>query len=695
MNKPTFQNLFKMCILAACVFIALSIAPFIFLYRFFEKIREKIILHYRLNATLPAIRRMKEREEKNKFAAMQKVLCTAKSNFSTSTPKETAQHCIENISLNPSRLIANAYKRQFIVELYKQPAFAPSWMGLLAAWTFTIQRLDDEGNLDYAALLETNLNAHKSLHAALRATLLNANGSATPYAEGLKAKMRQKSKKIKKIASHVNMHLNTFQHLLEELIHLLETPIKDLKNITQANRTFIRLYRQLLQQPLYLLLKYEPSLPHISLLHDFACAMWNDVHILSEYKSLGKAILIDTELHDKNGDGKSCLSLSEKLKASQACVAKLHHTNDHIFSKLRYGCTHFWHMMGTFTSQGGILRLLPKLVGVEHYDSHGTLSNNPSLQGTTCWQGSALNGAVNNCYGGTPTIGDDQIAPEFKALLQAVENNLLNPVARQNKHVLSKVIYNNLQNVDKFHGEGPRSRTLMQLNEKYPLSFKGTILAKDSALYLMKSPKDVLWENGSQFGTILKERMLLGLHAPEKRGHGFYFFGAAESWEPIFDAIISAVNSHFADVQPPTSYQEKVSAQGAYQEYVYALLISVIECQTLYELNQTGIEEPLVTALTACKENIDRGGMENMKYMYLRLPFNKKPVSLIDKEEYLVGVMNSRSLSARDRAILKNRMHQPLSFIEKVTPEQFNQTLTDLLQALNLSAKMVYSADEL
>lgn len=680
-----YMNSFlKKCILGTFALLALPLAPVIFLYRVIQSIKEKIALYFHLNETLPAIRRMKVQEEKNKFTAMQKVLHDSGIDLSM-TPIEAAQNCTKNLCVDHPHLIAKEYKRQIILELNKQNSFSPSWMNSLIAWSIRAKNIDQEGNIDYSALLKTDL------HPAIKSLLFTLDEKVSPYAERLSAKMHRKSNILKKITTHFQIHVQEFNQLLRELFQLLTDSIKlNDKNPTQANRNFIRIYRLLLEHPIYQVFKFDSEVLHISLLHNFACAIWNDVHSLNEYTSIGRAIIADANLQDQTND-----SLTNILMASQSCVAKLHHANDNFTSRIRYGITHFWHMMGTLSSEGGWLRFLPSLLGIE-YDSHGTLSNNPSLQGTTYWCGPLIKGAVNNCYGGTPTIGDDKIAPEFNCLLQAIENNVLDPKARESPRILSQVIFNNLQNIDKFHGEGPRSRTLMHLNETYPLSIKGTILAKDSDLYLMKTPKDVIWENSNQFGNILKAKLLLGLHAPDKKGHGFYFSRDCTKWEHIFDAIINTVSLQFSNSNQFSTLEEKMLLQGAYQEYVYALLISVIECQTIHGLNAAGIADPLITALTACKENIDRGGMENMKYMYLRLPFNplnKDPISKNEQLEYLVGVMNSRSLSVRDRAILKNRMHQTLSFIEKVTPEQFNRTLTDILHVLNLQANMTYTPD--
>lgn len=699
-------------------------------------IREKIIIYFRLNETLPTLRQMKIHEEQNKFKAMQNVLLRSGIDLSHTSisPEDVAHSYTSAITLNAQSLIALEYKRALATELYKDTSFSSAWIKLLRNWSVTSDLINEEGEInthffdqkilsnapflnpevsppELNSKLSNPQSSSLELSNALKNLFSHSNEKINPFPERLYTQLRRKSLKIKKITNDLETHIQELNRLLTHLLHTL----KDRPNLFQtnpalANRQFLYWFRKLLNHPLYKICKLDSTLPHVSLLHQFANAIWNEVHVIQNYCSLGKAIMVDANIQSKESKRntkeseehtiKPFGSLSEKLLDSQSYIAKIHHTNDSITSRLCYAITHFRHVMGSFASEGGFARSISSVFGTEHYDAHGTLSNNPSLQGITQWEGPHLHGTIHNCYGGTPTLGDDQIAPEFLALLQATENNLLFPQENPDFQFPSKIIFNNLQNIDKFHGEGPRSRTLMKLNETYPLAFKGTILAKDSALYLMKSPKDVIWQNAHQFGEQLKEKLLLSiqydLEHPENspKKYGFYFFGSSEKWEPIFNVIIEQINLSFPETSTPHSFDERKALQGAYQEYFYALLICVIECKTLHELNACGINNPLVTALTACKENIDRGGMENMKYMYLRLPFTKKKedaLSYSEQLEVLIGVMNSRPLSVRDRGIIKNRMPQTLAFIDKVSPEQFQETLKRVLTQLNLQAKFTYA----
>jgi hypothetical protein len=119
------------------------------------------------------------------------------------------------------------------------------------------------------------------------------------------------------------------------------------------------------------------------------------------------------------------------------------------------------------------------------------------------------------------------------------------------------------------------------------------------------------------------------------------------------------------------------------------MLNAHLEVHSLQALIDQGIVKPLMTAISACKENIDRGGMENTKYMYIRLPKNNN-----DKLSLLTGVMHSRALSARDRVILKKRMPQVLDFMRLTDPDEFRKDMKDLLkfESIDYSLKTLVQA---
>ena len=221
----------------------------------------------------------------------------------------------------------------------------------------------------------------------------------------------------------------------------------------------------------------------------------------------------------------------------------------------------------------------------------------------------------------------------------------------------------------------------MLLNKKYPLAFRGTTFAKDSHLYLMKQPEHIVWKNPVQFGQILMGAFKRSFD-PQEHGHGYYFHGTLTHWDGKFNHAIKCANQHFEKkIEEGISLNPK-ALQGAYIEYVYSLLNAANEMEALQTLIERGIKKPKIMAISPCKENIDRGAMENTKYMYTRLPkeFPQERFSL------LMGIMHSRALSARDRVILEKRMPQILNFMSMAEPEDFQASLMQFFTEMGYGA---------
>ncbi len=590
--------------------------------------------------------------------------------------------------------MAEECKRLIVRELGRKADFQPKCIPALVDLEMDRNCIKHDGTIDWTCVCEKMNFKNVDLQNAIHDLLFSSKGAESTFATKLSEKMRRKHLELIGIEINAVNHLTTFRTRFNKLTAILnDSENLQTYNPTEANRNFIAVYRDLLKHPIYKALKFSSSHRSINLLHDFSAAIWNSVDATEAYKNVGKAIIADGNLNHKNGivdpNVPDNVVVANKLRKSQKTVSSNHYQNDSVFGKISYAVMHFWQTMGGFASMGGMKRIIPALLGVGQYDSHGTLSNNPSKQSTTSWKGDLLSGQVNNCYGGSPTIGDHRIAPEFKAFLQAAENNLMQIPRLRRKGIPLKVVYGSLQDSDSKYAEGARTKTLMYCNQAFPLSFTGYVLAKDSPLYKMIKSENIVWEDANQFGEILKKNLMLGINAPTQKGHGFYFPGPSERWEELFNAIIEEVNIEFKDKQAST-IAEKQKLQAAYQDHVYSLISTVEECRTLADLNVMGVVNPLITTLTVCKENIDRGAMENLKLLYLRInnrPKDKGPLTKDEVLEALVGFMNSRSLSSRDRAILDHRVAQVLPFIETVSPENFDRSLMSLLNRLGLNAQ--------
>ncbi|MBA2369407.1 MAG: hypothetical protein H0V82_10355 [Candidatus Protochlamydia sp.] len=625
------------------------------------KLKEKYVITYSPGKILPSIRKMKQKEEQDKFKTMQNVLKDhAFDSLIGLTPGQAAKRLTVNLKskLENSGYSPNKASRLLLRSMSRTDPFNPIWNTVFKE---VIQYCDfsNEAGID-------DFIDRMSVYPELAPHIRSIDWQAL----------------IKKVNKHqidpqkIDQEIQNFEGLMGTLLAQLQMGSG---NAPTENPLFIATLRKALNTPIYQNIKEDPSDLNVKLLHRFAVDMWNKAPSMEAYSDLGASIMDQMEGLNPN-QTKNEVILAEQLKASHTKMEKLHYAA-HGLSGILYAITHPLQILGALASEGGIARHVPGMFGLDAYDSHGTLANNPSLQGISeVKQGDRLLGKIHNCYGGSPTIGDHKIAPEFEAVLLAAENNQFALPVDRDENIPMIVNYNNLQNLDKKHGEGPRTRTIMLCNFKYPLSFRGTTFSKDSDMHL--KPTDELWQNPADFGAKFMHELVRSFN-PLEKGHGFYFHGPLERWRPAFEGAIATTTAHFEKLERenPDIYNSlsPKELQGAYQERVYSFLNSVIEMESVKSLSERGVRDFIIMVLTACKENIDRGGMENMKYLFTRLPETLTPH---DWTALLMGAMHSRALSARDRVILKSRMPQILNFIKTTKPSEFRAEMGDLFNQL-------------
>jgi hypothetical protein len=468
---------------------------------------------------------------------------------------------------------------------------------------------------------------------------------------------------------------------LQKLIEMLENAIPT--NFAAANQLVTKQLRELILSPTYQALRENPENEYVKLIHKLSSGIWNDVKALSAYQQFSKTV-IPTSIHlAANYTPRIILEEAHNRTREEL------YTDHGYAAKALYAITHTAQAIGSAASEGGVLREIAgamPFIGNRVYDSHQELNNNPSLQGTTKAtidvQGTNVKGKINNCYGGCPTE-HDQIAPEFEALAQAAENNQFAKIP--DNTIPSMVAYTNLQNIENQHGEGERSFATMQMNTKYPLSVHCMTLAKDSDFYKMGGKykhgqwtevDNVEWKGPLSFGQELLAKFTedkcfqYGDRTVGASANGIYLPGDKEYWENVLKTIINQANTHFAGLPTNINSEKGLSAakkRGAYTEYVYTMIQQVTELKLAQDVAiRTGNTEPLITAIRACKENIDRGGAENAKYLYINL-FTKEDGNILtkaEKIELVTAALECRALSARDRVILEDRLPQILAFIE-------------------------------
>lgn len=475
--------------------------------------------------------------------------------------------------------------------------------------------------------------------------------------------------------------------IIKKILTLLESPSKD---IPKTNRLITKYLREALETRTYNALKEDNSRPVIIFLHALAASLWTQTEVFDAYEELGN-VCLDTTRYPLSGEH----PIHEHLFASHDKASQKLLTDHGLKAKLFYALTHPRQALSSLASEGGLPREIAASFGFGTYDSHGQLSNNPSLQGTTSVSISTdfisslpqyLTGKVLNCYGGSPTQGDHKIAPEFRAVCQAAENNLCLPQSKREGITPDMVYYTNLQHIEGQHGEGDRSYTIMSLAYEFPLSFRGMTLAKDSEFYMMRKNRHTLEWDVDQFAAdFLTKLQHEACYTFEGRqgtveGHGIYLPGTKESWQPVLTIIFDQARKRFADLKAEKG-EPAYKLRGAFIEYVYSMIQAYMEVNLLIEAKKIVHGRPLLMTVTACKENIDRGGMENTKKLYTRLS------AYIPEEEripLIAGAMHGRALAARNRVILAARMPQILAFIEHIKAGAFQADLKEALEKMEI-----------
>lgn len=481
-------------------------------------------------------------------------------------------------------------------------------------------------------------------------------------------------------------------------LYALRTRMSELANDSESYKKIMDDLRSLLQSNVYNAIRHDPSQEAVKFLHLTCASLWNDVRAMEAFQTFGDAAIgsapkdsttIDTTLGERT---------ASTLEQSIVNVKSELLTDHGIPAKILYAITNPRQALGSLASEGGFPRQVAAFFGKGCYDPHRLL-NIPSLQGQTIAKigNSDQEILIDNVYGGSPTIGDKDIDPIFLAVIHAAENNQFGPSEHRMAEIPDKIFYTNFQDLGKKGGEGPRSVTIMKLNEQYPCAFTGITLTKDSEFY-MRTEGLKEWPGVDSFGDTMRTKLMddssfsLENRVRTIKNHvknedpGFYFPGKATDWQPFFDNIIAAANEVFEDQQPQNE-AEVAALCGAYQEFVYHSIQCQMEFKLANSMQQQGLKSPRIHSQRACKENIDRGGVANATYLYLRLPLPQDETESRTREELVAGALHSRALLARGRMILEARLPQNLALIAKIEPDQFMSVQNELIKQQGIAIR--------
>ena len=294
------------------------------------------------------------------------------------------------------------------------------------------------------------------------------------------------------------------------------------------------------------------------------------------------------------------------------------------------------------------------------------------------------------------------------ALLQAMSNRYRMKLEDSKEDVKSPdtthLHYTNLQNI-KASDEGARSREIMRIQQEFPLSFSAISLTHDSEFYMdgihgidpnkvrqqiikqqTPSPKHTPTILDTNYKEAFKTEILNDHNFSLdtiKQGTGYYFPIQNNDEKDLFkEAVESIIDKAYtlADKMEPSVADialddelQKIfewEKKAAFRELVILGVARYFQTKNMAELPKGSTS----LAITACKENIDRGGKMTAEFAYSAIEGQE------EASDCAYNAAISRAPLARFRIPLDYRMkpfmallevkHSEISeFLKKIVPE--------------------------
>ncbi len=238
----------------------------------------------------------------------------------------------------------------------------------------------------------------------------------------------------------------------------------------------------------------------------------------------------------------------------------------------------------------------------------------------------------------TPSIGLET-SLEATTLLQALANRQLGGESSFRPH-LKAWVYVNLQSL-KMSIESDRSKSLMQLNERFQGLFYGITLDVNSFFYQFYEEEQFGSEFIEQIRRWVLDRDNYSLNT--RTGH---YFPIPEDKRGLWESAIRNISEEAAGCIQAGSEQAKVRA---YKELILVSLVRLWQGY-VYGIFKQRSEPFELLSTVACKECIDRGGKLNAELVWALDKSSDE-----EREAKSIALFYGRALLARKRMIQKHR----------------------------------------
>ena len=516
--------------------------------------------------------------------------------------------------------------------------------------------------------------------------------------------LKKRRVSTKTIPAQFQKHYHALSAHIERIIKLAELETKKIhktKVFAKRNQSILFEVRKALKNPVYQFLNEEESLPAIHFLHAICLSSLADPYLLDAFLEVGKKLRCAT--HEDEKKKGSSVSFAELIhKARQAGYRRGLIKED---ISLEYVWKYFHEAWGTFLSTT-FGRKLVRLFGLKKYDPRGDLQNNVGafFDVRLCikdqLQNKVANAQARVVYTPTPTIGDE-VAPEVKAVLQAMENRhfMTRKELEKDPYPYLCWVYANLQNRHSEY-EGTAVCNIMKLNYEYPLSFRGITVTQDSQFYKAGIHGHIEWaieqaifdEEG--LTAAYKEAQKKELLDPSNftldsqvHAHtaGYYFPGDISQWKEVLLQIVDLAYEKVISQKVPQVLRIDRKKWNWYQKAAFRELVNmgiISYYQAKVASSVSGLLSPDLHGIDigllftcACKESIDRGAKTNAAFLWAQGDASQ------EIQEQVFSALHARALLTRRRLILASRV-EPLYALVLILPQNLVHKMLQDVQAI-------------
>jgi hypothetical protein len=446
----------------------------------------------------------------------------------------------------------------------------------------------------------------------------------------------------------------------------------------KSTNKILKELRTALRSPLYTLSRTQENNLFTHYLHNLSCAGYHDNVVNENFESFGKKILAKTAI-DSN------LSVIEKIERTWEKLGKVVPSstagslnNFSIEEKTKLAGEYIDYAISGVVQEDILKRLderkfpdnIPSSVAQENCTLH--LGEQEYSVG------------IRLAYTCNPTIGFE-IAPEFSAILQAMENRYFTQI-ENDPYPYRFWSYVNLQYLaNRF--EHPHAIALMRLNDAFPLSFRGISVTQNSPFYVT-DPDSFDDKYKDQFLQQLldKDNFTLEDRLETRQGGAYYFPKSQQKrWESALPTIVNNVYEKIKANREPNHTVSDLSK--AFKELVNLSIIRYhqqLSLETLFPLAKMNSLKNTVNMIHSmvCKSCIDRGGKNTFNYLY----------ALSDADILALGAVHGRTLLVGRRLMLDK--YAPSLFALKNIPRTLVHDLAKTSEDITEHSKLIFRSIE-